>query len=62
MPIMTFNRVVVVNYLIINIFIGGVSVASNETSKFIERLPKLRYVSEKIFIALNYSNFNVSSK
>ena len=42
-------------------FIGGVRVVSNDASKFIERLPKLRYVSEKIFIAPNYSNFNTQS-
>ena len=53
MPIITFNRVVVVNYLIINIFIkkrGGVSVVSNETSQFNRRLLLLLYVAQKLFI------------
>ena len=40
-------------------FIGGG--VSNGTSKSLKRLSKLRYVSEKIFIALNYSNFNTQS-
>ena len=42
-------------------FIGGVGMINNETSQFIEKLPKLRDVSEKIFIAPNYSNFNTQS-
>ena len=50
MPIMTFNRRSVVNYLIINVFTGGVSVASNETSKLTRRLLLLLYVAQKLFI------------
>lgn len=50
MPIMTFNRRSVVNYLIINVFTGGVSVVGNETSKLTRRLLLLQYVAQKLFI------------
>ena len=51
MPIMTFNRVIAVNYLIINTFIGGgVSIASNDTSNLTRRLLLLLYVAQKLFI------------
>ena len=49
MPIMTFNRVVTVNYLIVNTFIGGVSVASNETSVFAKESTLLQYVAQPVF-------------
>ena len=42
--------VFVSNYLIIRMFIGGVSVVSNDTSVFAEILPPLQYVISLLFI------------
>ena len=48
---------IVANYLIIRMFVGGG--VNNGTSQFIEKLHSLLYVAKRLFIAQNYSNFNL---
>ena len=47
---MTLNRITTANYLIIRMFTGGVSIASNDSDAVaLERVP-LKYVAKRRFI------------
>ena len=47
---MTLSRIITDNYLTIRIFIGGVSVASNDSDVVASKRVPLKYVAKRLFI------------
>ena len=50
---MTLSRITTANYLIIRIFIGGVSIASNDSDAVAQEIKLLPYVAKRQFITQN---------